>query len=166
MKFENLDKLAKLVDDDQYGYSVIDHNPHLFCDARIMCVAGEMELRSDKWKEKVKEFWEKVKSADSGMVLGDGGLFGNFDVAGYVRRLDSESGPIFVQERYRRVFSDDSEFRGLALDKPVTVYENGALVGIIMPIKVDDPESWPPVPYLGDEIVYHRCICDECGEPA
>lgn len=171
MNNKNLAKVAGMRgrDIDEHGrYAVADGNPRLYCDGHMICVAESLDvkelkipLRSGKtldMQARATEMFRSFLECDQGDVIAEGILVGSLHDLGYAR-LFSRS--IVIQERFRRCFDVNAEFRGVSVEKAVTVYEGGALKGVVMPVKVD-PELWPEVPYLADDVLYHECECI-CG---
>lgn len=171
MNQTNLELVRDLADD----FCVTSGDPHLYCDGRIMCIAGTLAEKPWVYRrvisgtsvdiaERALAMWGKISGKDYREPSRSAGIFGAFETHGYVRRLEAgETATAWIQERYARIFSPDAEFRITpGYSDSVTVYECGSLVGIVMQVRIITPEEWPAVPYLADDVLYHEC--HDCGE--
>lgn len=167
MNNENLAKVAKLcgTDIDEPGrYAVSDGSPRLYCDGHIICVADDLEVKELNvnflngkvldMSARATEMFSSFLEHDPGSVIVEGALVGDLVKFGYVRVL---SDSFFIQERFRRCFDAGAEFRGVSPASAITIYEQGVLKAVMMPVKITDLGIWPAVPYLADDVLYHAC---------
>lgn len=171
MNQTNLEIVRDLADD----FCVTSGDPHLYCDGRIMCIAGALAEKPWVWKshtstkvvdiaEQALVMWGQIKAGDNREPSRAAGIFGALGEPGYIRRLEAgDVATAWIQERYARIFAPDAEFRITPEHSDsVTVYEDGALVGIVMQVRIITPEEWPAVPYLADDVLYHECPDCDC----
>ncbi len=172
MKLHNVKRMLDL--DEAENFSVFDTEglPRLACDGSVLVLAGDLDIHAASLHEKVitqgsRKLWRVSLETPCGDRLELGGMIGSFDKLGYARPCVAGEFTTYLQESYRRWFDDDAEFyRGAAgkTGEPILVYEGGLLVGVAMPTKCNGEEGiWPPVPFLEDDVLYHRCECDDCA---
>lgn len=160
MRIENLIRLRDL---GAFNFHVVcdgESGKRLYCDGNIIVANADLELYAGsadlavKLKAKSQEHWKAVELNPPAPVLSDDGLFGRFSVR-YIRKLAGDGWHTWINEQYIRCFSADAEFRGVATDQAVCVFEHGVMVGILMPMKLSDDQQ--PVPFLEDDVLYHEC---------
>lgn len=167
MKLDNVKKVMGGLTDWDYVVCDGSSGRRIYCDGRIMVANTELEIweagtsRQSKMVTACHELWVKVESdAPSLVVVSDGGLFGSF-LSHYIRKFLGTASCIWINEKFIRCFDADAEFRGRAGDKAVCVFENGLMVGIIMPTAPDREGEPPSVPFLEDAVLYHECEVEE-----